>query len=228
MIDISHKHRLDKHKLIAGIPVDLGSDDHFNFQYKVPIVGSSFTGKTCLIQRAIKHRFNNSYDLTFGADCFLYNAKISNNIISLQIWDTAGQEAFNSITKVFYKNAKAVIIVFDMTSKSSFESLETWIEEVRQNTEPKTLLFLVGNKIDLEDQIELQEEEVIDYAKKIGIDIFIKSSARTGENIQELFLGVCKSLFLEYAINEPQIQQKTKQRLKNIKDPQQKGYKCIC
>jgi len=158
----------------------------------------------------------------------LYNAKISNNIISLQIWDTAGQEAFNSITKVFYKNAKAVIIVFDMTSKSSFESLETWIEEVRQNTEPKTLLFLVGNKIDLEDQIELQEEEVIDYAKKIGIDIFIKSYARTGENIQELFLGVCKSLFLEYAINEPQIQQKTKQRLKNIKDPQQKGYKCIC
>ena len=149
MINISNKLRLEKHQVIAGIPVDLGASQHVNYQYKVPIVGSSFTGKTCLIQRAIKHKFNNNYDLTIGADCFLYNAKISNIIISLQILDTSGQEAFNSISKVFYKNAKAVIIVFDMTSKSSFETLDTWMEEVKQNTEPNTFLFLVGNKIDL-------------------------------------------------------------------------------
>lgn len=114
---------------------------------------------------------------------------------SKKIWDTAGQERFRTVTKSYYRGSSGALLVYDMTRRSTFNRLQSWLKDVRQLTSPNTVIMLIGNKKDLEDKIEVSYEEAEKFAKENDL-IFVESSAKTGENVEEAFLRTAQQIFL--------------------------------
>lgn len=199
--------RINKEQIKSMIAFQVESKPDLNVfqQFKLMILGSSFVGKTCIIQRAIFRKFNPNYQVTIGADCCLYDIDIDGKIICLQVWDTAGQEAFYSLTKLFYKNSSLILIVFDLTSASSFASVAKWSEEIKQNASEKVIQILVGNKNDQIDNIVISDNEIHQSIIDNQFDGYISVSAKSGENIQELFLTISKILYNNFMqdLNRP-------------------------
>ena len=159
---------------------------NFNYLLKYVIVGDASVGKSNLLLRYTHGEFREEYQLTIGVEFGSNNLVINNSIYRIQIWDTAGQENFRSITRSYYKNSACALIVYDITRRVSFESLSDWIEDCK-NSSPKTVVVvLVGNKCDLAQNREVNEEEGREFAEKHGM-LFFETSAKTGQNVEELF-----------------------------------------
>ena len=114
------------------------------------------------------------------------NIEIKNRIVRIQIWDTAGQEAFRSITRTYYKSSTCAFIVYDITDKKSFENVLTWLNECRDMCYKDILICLIGNKIDLESKRVISYEEGKNFAEENNL-LFFETSAKDGTNIQECF-----------------------------------------
>ena len=127
------------------LPEDTNKQD---LLFKLIIIGASGVGKTCLLLRAIKNDFKDEYDVTIGVEFGSMSMKIDGFLIKLQIWDTAGQETYKSVTRVFYKGAHCIFLVYDITSAESFRKAKDWLEEVRSNSGPNVVIMLIGNKSD--------------------------------------------------------------------------------
>ena len=159
---------------------------NFNYLLKYVIVGDASVGKSNLLLRYTHGQFREEYQLTIGVEFGSNNITIDDNIYRVQIWDTAGQENFKSITRSYYKNSACALIVYDITSRISFESITNWIDDCK-NSSPKTVVMvLVGNKSDLDKNREVNEEEGRDFAEKNGM-LFFETSAKTGKNVEEVF-----------------------------------------
>ena len=159
---------------------------NFNYLLKYVIVGDASVGKSNLHLRYTHGEFREEYQLTIGVEFGSNNLVINNNIYRIQIWDTAGQENFRSITRSYYKNSACALIVYDITRRESFVSLSDWIEDCK-NSSPKTVVMvLVGNKCDLAQNREVNEEEGREFAEKHGM-LFFETSAKTGQNVEEVF-----------------------------------------
>ena len=157
----------------------------FNYLFKYIIIGDAAVGKSNLLVRYTSGQFKEEYQLTIGVEFGSNDVIIGDNTYRIQIWDTAGQENFRSITRSYYKNTACAIIVYEISNKKSFENISSWIEECK-NTAPKSILMvLVGNKCDLDNR-EVTEEEGREFAEKNGM-LFFETSAKTGKNVEELF-----------------------------------------
>ena len=164
---------------------DYISEGNYNYLIKFIIIGDAAVGKSNLLVRYTSGQFKEEYQLTIGVEFGSNNVIISDNTYRIQIWDTAGQENFRSITRSYYKNTACAIIVYEISNKKSFENISSWIEECK-NTAPKSILMvLVGNKCDLDNR-EVTEEEGREFAEKNGM-LFFETSAKTGKNVEELF-----------------------------------------
>ena len=164
---------------------DYISEGNYNYLIKFIIIGDAAVGKSNLLVRYTSGQFKEEYQLTIGVEFGSNNVIIGDNTYRIQIWDTAGQENFRSITRSYYKNTACAIIVYEISNKKSFENISSWIEECK-NTAPKSILMvLVGNKCDLDNR-EVTEEEGREFAEKNGM-IFFETSAKTGKNVEELF-----------------------------------------
>ena len=157
---------------------------------KIVLVGDAGTGKTCIISRFVNDKFNKS-QMTTACPSFCTKT-ISypqyKKTINLDIWDTAGQEMYRSISKLFYKNASVGILVYDITSIKSFQNIKDyWYNELKQNTDSNIIFNLVGNKIDLFENEEVNEEEAKEYAKSINANFYL-TSAKNNLEITNLFL----------------------------------------
>ena len=157
---------------------------------KIVLVGDAGTGKTCIISRFVNDKFNKS-QMTTACPSFCTKT-ISypqyKKTINLEIWDTAGQEMYRSISKLFYKNASVGILVYDITSIKSFQNIKDyWYNELKQNTDSNIIFNLVGNKIDLFENEEVNEEEAKEYAKSINANFYL-TSAKNNLEITNLFL----------------------------------------
>ena len=130
---------------------------------------------------------------SIGVDFKLKNIEIDNKKIKLQIWDTAGQERFRTITTSYYKGAHAILIVFDITEKDSFEHIKNWMADIDKFAKQGVLRILVGNKCDLENQRAVSKEEVNELSEKYGIK-YIETSAKDTINIDTLFVDTAKYL----------------------------------
>ena len=157
---------------------------------KIIFVGDVCVGKTTIISRLIDNPFNEAYEPSIGIDFESKNIKYQGQNIKLQIWDTAGQEKFKGFIPSFVRNSSIVFIVYDISSKTSFENIPNWLNFIR--TIENTSLVLCGNKIDLEKR-EVKKEEGEELAKKEDISIF-EVSAKTGENIKNMFYSVMVDL----------------------------------
>ena len=156
---------------------------------KIILIGDSGVGKTSLSIRLTQKLFNDKTKSTIGFDIFKYVAKINDKVFRLQIWDTCGLEEFSSCTPSLYKNASLAIIVYAINDRKTFNHLENWKNLVKSNANPGTLIFVVGNKKDLEKENKriIQKEEGEELIKKYGFNFFIEASAKDNEFVEEIF-----------------------------------------
>jgi small GTP-binding protein len=163
--------------------------------YKIVLIGESGVGKTSIISRYI----NNSFDLqvlTSSSAQFISKIIYLTDEISLKfdIWDTAGQEKFRSLAKIFYKDAKVIILVYDITNKASFDNLKNyWFNEIEENSISDVILAIVGNKDDLYENEQVSIDEGKKFAKEKNA-IFKRTSALSNRNIESLFLDIAKKI----------------------------------
>ena len=158
----------------------------FNYLLKYVIVGDASVGKSNLLLRYSHGQFREEYQLTIGVEFGSNNVSIDDKIYRIQIWDTAGQENFRSITRAYYKNSACALIVYDIARKASFESISNWIEDCKNSSPKSVFMVLVGNKCDLEENREVTEEEGKELAEKNGM-LFFETSAKTGKNVVQVF-----------------------------------------
>ena len=163
------------------------SETNFNYLLKYIIIGDSAVGKSNILTRYVYEKFNDEFQSTIGVEFASKNAIVNNKIYRIQIWDTAGQESFRSITRAYYKNSVCAFIVYDITSRVSFENVKIWLDDIQKQCPKTTFLVLVGNKIDLENERQIMYEEGESFAKENNM-LYIETSAKTGENIETLFL----------------------------------------
>ena len=161
-------------------------DDQYDFIFKIVLIGDSGVGKTNILSRYLTNQFSASTQPTVGVEFGSKIIKKGEKLIKLQIWDTAGQERYKSITSAYYKGAKGAFVVYDISRKSTFDTVDKWINELKNNGSEDVFILLVGNKSDLNDQREISEEEVKKKAEVYNI-AFCETSALKGNNIEFAF-----------------------------------------
>ena len=165
---------------------------------KVVLLGEPGVGKTCIINRFSYDKYNDRTVSSISAQFITKTIDIKsvNKSIRYEIWDTAGQEKFHSLAKIFYKDAKVICLVYDITLKESFEKMKSyWYEqEVLLNADGQPIFVVVGNKFDLYEKRQVSDEEALDFAKSIRA-IFQYTSAKNASGINELFNNIGNKYF---------------------------------
>ena len=153
---------------------------------KVVVVGEADVGKTCIVTRASKNTFNNEIKPTVGAANSLLEVTVDGQTAILNIWDTAGQEKYRSLTQMYFNGAGLAIVVFDLTNKASFDVLPEFINLLKERAGPKIKFVVVGNKTDLPDR-KISSEAAEEFTESVGGSFYIETSAATGFRVNELF-----------------------------------------
>ncbi|XP_046840525.1 ras-related protein Rab-24-like isoform X2 [Xenia sp. Carnegie-2017] len=152
---------------------------------KVVLLGKVNSGKTCLVTRYITDTFSPEQPSTIGAAFCRKELNIDGRLLTLAIWDTAGAERYQSLTSMYYRNAGAAVICFDLTDASSFEKADYWVSQILAN-EPKCKIYLCGTKFDLiQDEIKtraVSKVSIEHYAKGREAEV-LETSSKTGRNI---------------------------------------------
>ena len=168
--------------------------------YKVLLLGDSSVGKTCFLLRYCDKSFQDAHLSTIGLDYRLKTMTLQNNkSIKLQIWDTAGQDRFRAITKNYYKGANGIILIYDVTSIQTYENVKNWISQIREESNPNVIIYLVGNKIDVPEEQKLVKTE---DGQKIADEYklpFNEASAKDGTNINEIFQELLEEIDEKYS-----------------------------
>ena len=164
-------------------------------QFKIILIGESSVGKTSIINRYIDNKFTNKFESTITVETKKKLYQIDNdNIAELNIWDTAGEEKFRTITKQFYKDTHGALIVYDITNKESFERINFWLKDLIDFSPPDIIIYLIGNKIDLEKKREVEFNEGKKYSEENNI-LFNEVSAKNGNNVSAIFDILSNKIF---------------------------------
>ena len=175
------------------LPDELGASSSID-NYKIVLIGDINVGKTSILSRFRYGSFESDYMPTLGIDFFSKNLFFEDKTIRLILWDTAGQERFRSLIPSYLKNADCIIIVFDITNKESFLSLNKWLTDAKNNASENTIYVICGNKIDLKERRTVNENEINEYIKKNTGVIYMECSAKNGQGIKDLFNVIAKNL----------------------------------
>jgi Ras-related protein Rab-2A len=166
----------------------------YAYLFKYIIIGDTGVGKSCLLLQFTDKRFQPVHDLTIGVEFGARMVTIDNKQVKLQIWDTAGQESFRSITRSYYRGAAGALLVYDITRRETFSHLTRWLEEARQNANQSMVIMLIGNKSDLDHRRQVTKEEGEKFAKQHGL-IFLETSAKTAANVEEAFINTAQKIY---------------------------------
>jgi small GTP-binding protein len=157
--------------------------------FKIVVVGSSGVGKSAIVQRLVDGTFRDESQSTVGVEFKPFLVKVDDQTVKLQIWDTAGQERFKSDSKAYFRNADGAVLVYDITSDTSFDDLSNWLHDLQQLCHPSAYILLVGNKGDLEKERKVGIQQAKDFAENHQLE-YIETSALTGANVTETFTGL--------------------------------------
>ena len=171
-----------------------------DFTFKYIIVGNAAVGKSNISYRFSKGLFSQEYKATIGMDFAFKNIMVKEKNIKIQIWDTAGQECFKSISRGYYKSSVCGIIVYDITSRESFNNIKAWVDECQSNGPRTITLVLVGNKTDLEENRVITFEEGEELANRFNMK-FYETSAFNGNNIDKVFYDTAEIILTKMENN---------------------------
>ena len=166
---------------------------NYDFLLKYIIIGDAAVGKSNLLLRFAQNDFKSEYQLTIGVEFGAKNIEINKRRYRLQIWDTAGQENYRSITRAYYKNSVCAVLVYDISNRDSFEHISSWIEDCLAQSPKTVFMVLVGNKSDLNEKRKVSFEEGQQMARNHNL-LFFESSAKTGDNVDKIFEDSAKEI----------------------------------
>ena len=181
-----------------------------DFKLKIVVVGDSGVGKTNLIRRFIQDDFQSNSKATVGVEFFSKSFKINDNVFKIEIWDTAGQERYKSITAAYYKGAKGGLVVYDVTSKTSFDNVDNWVSEIKEKASTDMRTMMIGNKIDLKDERAVSTEEALEKAKLLELPL-MEASALDSTNVKQAFYDLLKEMYKEVKKTIDVVEQAEKQ-----------------
>ena len=159
---------------------------------KVVFLGDTAVGKSCLAVRFVKNEYFEFQEPTIGAAFLGKTINVNDKRYKFEIWDTAGQERYRSLAPMYYRGAKAAVIVYDITDEDTFKGAKTWVSEIQKKSE-NCLILLVGNKVDLTMNRKVDIHMVKDYVEINNI-IYMESSAKTGLNVDKIFTTIAENI----------------------------------
>ncbi|XP_005250055.1 ras-related protein Rab-19 isoform X3 [Homo sapiens] len=163
------------------------ADENFDYLFKIILIGDSNVGKTCVVQHFKSGVYTETQQNTIGVD--------------FTVWDTAGQERFRTITQSYYRSAHAAIIAYDLTRRSTFESIPHWIHEIEKYGAANVVIMLIGNKCDLWEKRHVLFEDACTLAEKYGLLAVLETSAKESKNIEEVFVLMAKELIARNSLH---------------------------
>lgn len=169
-------------------------DDSFDYLFKIILVGDSDVGKTCVVQSFKSGLFSEKQQNTIGVDFTVRTMDIDGKKVKMQVWDTAGQERFRTITQSYYRSAHGAMVAYDITRRTTFESVIHWIQEVQQYGAASVVLILIGNKSDLDSQRQVLFEDACTMAEERGALAALETSAKQAQNVEEAFSLMAREL----------------------------------
>ncbi|KAH3853680.1 ras-related protein Rab-13-like isoform X1 [Dreissena polymorpha] len=167
------------------------------------LVGETGVGKTCLLCRFSSDDFISSHISTIGIDFKMKMMDIDGQTVKVQVWDTAGQERFEAITKQFYRRAQGILLVFDISSRKSYESVPRWLKLIKENCKEHTVVTLIGNKTDKLETRQVTFLEAQTFADQNSIN-FYEVSAKDRNNVDKPFRDVCRAVLQHESLTEPE------------------------
>ena len=172
--------------------------EEYEMMIKGILIGDSGVGKTNIMSKYLKNQFMENSKATVGVE---FGSKLFNHQghkIKAQIWDTAGQEKYKAITGAYYKGSKGAFIVYDITRKDTFASIERWVNDLKATSDPKLTIILIGNKNDLDDKREVSKDQGEEKAKSFGC-AFLETSAFSGDNLDKAFELMVKEIYEKFS-----------------------------
>ncbi|MHA1882771.1 MAG: Rab family GTPase [Candidatus Thorarchaeota archaeon] len=163
------------------------------YRFKIVMLGEGAVGKTALTTRFTQEYFDADYKRTIGSDFAIKKLELPelDVMVTLQVWDLAGQPRFEVVRQGFYKGARGGLLVYDVTRRRTFISIKHWKEEAFRSVKRDFPLIVVANKVDLEDSRVVTKEEGEAYAEEHN-HLYVESSALTGENVEEAYSQLCR------------------------------------
>ena len=192
----------------------------YDLSFKLIFIGDSSVGKSCLTTKAVKNNFEEYYQATVGFEFLTFNMKVNDKVIKLQIWDTCGQEIYKSLISNFYRNSSLAVLVYAIDNKESFTHVENWLNDLKSQANEDVRIFLVGNKADLEEDRKVTKEEGEKYKLDQHLDLFMETSAKTGQNARNVLIEAAKILYNDYLKFD-------ENNANNVPTPKKKGTELI-
>ncbi|CAD8109620.1 unnamed protein product [Paramecium primaurelia] len=186
----------------------MNSNSDYHFLFKVLLIGNSGVGKSCMLMRYSENQFTNNFYNTIGVDFKTKTITIGEHNVKLQIWDTAGQDRFRTITCSYYRGAQGIIIVYDITDRESFENVKTWIAEIDKYASESVNRMLVGNKADITERRQVSYEEGLELSRQYQFP-FYETSAKSSINIEAAFNHITKNILNREIHNSKAVVKKT-------------------
>ncbi|NXY09117.1 RAB17 protein, partial [Pteruthius melanotis] len=164
-----------------------------SYTYKVVLLGSTSVGKSSLAYRYVRNDFRELLP-TVGCSFFTQTLHLDEATVKFEIWDTAGQEKYQSVCHLYYRDAHAALLVYDIANKQTLSRAKLWLEEVEKIILPDEIVIaLVGNKTDLAAEREVTTEEGVEFARTKGL-LFMETSAKSNHQVNDVFMGVVQEL----------------------------------
>lgn len=189
--------------------------------FKFIVIGNSGVGKSCLLMQFLKGEFRDAHHMTIGVEFASKEIRINGQLIRVQIWDTAGTENFRSITRAYYKGVTAAMIVYDVTSRDSFNNVSFWVNELHENADSNVVKIIIGNKTDLEREVSTGEGRALANKAKC---LFIETSAYSGNDVNTAFESLARAALEEGSVAGLRACAASQ----NLKSSQKKGSKTCC
>eukprot|EP00003_Mantamonas_plastica_P030296 TRINITY_DN744_c0_g1_i4.p1 TRINITY_DN744_c0_g1~~TRINITY_DN744_c0_g1_i4.p1 ORF type:complete len:239 (-),score=55.74 TRINITY_DN744_c0_g1_i4:55-681(-) len=208
----------------------MSSDESYDRLYKLLLVGDTGVGKSSLLLRFADDTFDEEQAATIGVDFKVHMMTMDDKVYKLTIWDTAGQERFRTLTSAYYRGAHGCILVYDVTRKETFLTLEIWLNEIQMYaTNEDLVIMLVGNKVDCKD-IQVTQKEGLAFARNHNM-LFIEASAKTKIGVQQAFEELVQKIIDVPSLNEDGVSGKGKHHGKvtvndDFTKDDQGGYCC--
>lgn len=203
-------------------------NNKYSREIKIILLGDSGVGKTSIIHLYINKEFNDTMPATVGLEFQQKIININGETIKISIYDTSGQEKYRTVTQNYYRNIDGVILVYDITRIQTFLNLEYyWIEQLRENTEKSLNMILIDNKLDLKKECDINKIVTTELGKKMAqnfFTLFIETSAKTGDGLQNVFQELIERINSDYQFSE-QISKVELKRKDDI-DVENEGFCC--